>query len=274
MSKSHFQLFVALPTDDVCTVKNLSDNTFVYQLKSKIELKSGIPGDILRLYFMNAELMNETTLGQCNLKNGCILRIKLDANWIGLFEASWRGDIYEVFQNGVQYLNTEEFSGYNISLWNRLVVQRATHALFIACHRGYLGLILELLNHGAADINGKSVFGRTPLHVAAYQGFVGCVSLLLSEGALIGQPDTDGKIPLTFAQENGHVYCEKRLWLYQWNFRRLEKESTTENNNLSSSLNGEEETSRASSVSRCAHAFKVLSITYLNITLVHGSVNN
>ena len=247
MEKSHFQLFVALPTDDVCTVKDLSVGSFVYQLKSKVELKTGIPGDILHLYFMNAEMVNETTLAQCKLKHGCIVRIKLEANWIGLFEACWRGDIYDVFQNGVQYLDNQEFSGYNIALWNRLVVQRATLALFIACHRGYLGLILELLNHGAADMNGKSLFGRTALHVAAYQGFVGCVSLLLSEGAIVNQLDADGKSPLVLAQDNGHVYCEKRLWLYQWNLRQCQRTPRTGRDDSSFNDEGTEY--------RCVHRY-------------------
>ena len=250
MDKNRFQLFVALPTDDVCTVKNLSENIFVYQLRSKVELKTGIPGEIMRLYFMNVELLNEKTLGQCNLKHGCIVRIKLEANLNGLFEACWRGDIYDVFQNGVQYLNSEEFSEYNISLWNRLVVKRATHALFIACHRGYIGLILELLNNGAADINGRSMFGRTPLHFAAYQGFVGCVSLLLTECAAVNQSDADGKSPLALAQENGHVFCEKRLWLYHWNLKTLEIRSKKDTIGSGKNVKWENE-SQAGSESRC-----------------------
>lgn len=214
-----FQIFIALPSDDVCTLRSLTRDTFVYELKSRVEIKTGIPGDILHLFFMNKGLSDQKTLKEYQLKNGCIVRMKLEPNWKDLFEACWRGDIYEVFENGVQFLNPKQFAGCNISLWNELVIQRASLALFVASHRGYLGLMLELLNHGAADINGKTVFGRTALHAAAYQGFVGCVSLLLSEGALCNQLDSNGKTPLSLASENGHVYCEKRLWLYQWNLR-------------------------------------------------------
>ena len=214
-----FQIFIALPTDDVCTVKGLSRHMFVYELKSRVELKAGIPGDIFNLLFMNAQLLDQETLKTYNLKHGCIVRVKIEQNWIGLFEACWRGDIYDVFENGVQFLDEEKFQGYNISLWNKLVIQRATYALFIACHRGYLGLILELVNRAAIDINGKTIFGRSALHVAAYQGFVGCVSLLLSEGAICNQIDIQGKTPIAVASENGHVYCERRLWLYQLNLQ-------------------------------------------------------
>lgn len=215
-----FQIFIALPKDDVCTLRDLSNDMRIYQLKSRVELKTGIPGDIQHLYFMNKELHDDHKLEDVKVKQGCIVRVRLESTWSNLFEACWRGDIYEVFQNGVQFLDENEFQGYNIALWNRLVIQRATKALFIASHRGFLGLIMELLNHGAADINGKTRFGRTSLHVAAYQGFVGCVSLLLSEGALCNQIDYNGKTALALASENGHIYCERRLWLYQMNLKK------------------------------------------------------
>lgn len=230
-ARDNFQIFIALPSDDICTVKGLSREMFVYELKSRVELKAGIPGDIFNLYFMNVQLSNQDSLKVYNLKHGCIVRVQIEQNWIGLFEACWRGDIYEVFENGVQVLDEEKFHDYNISLWNKLVIHRATFALFISCHRGYLGLILELINRGATDINGKTIFGRSALHVAAYQGFVGCVSLLLSEGAICNQIDIQGKTPLALASENGHLYCERRLWLYQWNlqtFRRLSSRSSSE----------------------------------------------
>lgn len=214
-----FQLFISLPTDDVCTLRGLTDETRVYQLKSRIELKTGIPGDVQHLYFMNKELFDNLKLEDVKLKAGCIVRVKLESSWASLFDACWRGDLYEVFQNGVQFLDEKAFNGYNIPLWNRIVIQRATHALFIASHRGFLGLIIELLNQSAADINGKTRFGRTCLHVAAYQGFVGCVSLLLSEGALCNQIDYNGKTALALASENGHIYCERRLWLYQMSLK-------------------------------------------------------
>ena len=68
-----FQIFIALPTNDVCTVKGLSREMFVYELKSKVELKAGIPGDIFNLFFMNAQLLDKETLKSYKLKHGCIV---------------------------------------------------------------------------------------------------------------------------------------------------------------------------------------------------------
>lgn len=226
-SKDNFQVFIALPSGDVCTVRGLYGQMFVYELKSRVELKAGIPGDIFCFFFMNVQLEDKEKLKSYNLKNGCIVRIKIESSWMGLFEACWKGDLYDVFENGVQFLDEGDFQDYDISLWNKLVIQRATFALFIACHRGYLGLILELINRGASNINGKTIFGRSALHAAAYQGFVGCVALLLSEGAVPNQIDIQGKTPLTLASENGHVYCERRLWLYQLNLPTSVRPSTS-----------------------------------------------
>ena len=80
--EDNFQIFIALPTDDVCTVKGLSREMFVYELKSRVELKAGIPGDIFHLFFMNSQLLDKETLRSYNLKQGCIVRVKIETNWI------------------------------------------------------------------------------------------------------------------------------------------------------------------------------------------------
>ena len=120
-----------------------------------------------------------------------------------------------MFQNGVQAINGETSNDFDVDLWNKLVIKRATFALFMATYHGYLSLMLELLNSSAADINGCTVFGRTALHIASFQGFVGCVSLLLSEGAESSALDVFGKTPLQLAYINRHIYCQKRLYMHQ-----------------------------------------------------------
>lgn len=109
--QDNFQIFVALPTDDVFTVKGWSREMFVCELRSRIELKAGVPGDSFSLFFMNVELLDKENLKTYNLKHGCIVRVKIEQNWIGLFEACWRGDIYDVFENGVQFLDEKKYEG-------------------------------------------------------------------------------------------------------------------------------------------------------------------
>ena len=208
-------LFISLPTNDVCSLRDISTKLPVHHVKSKIELRVGIPGDLIHLYFMNSEMADEKTVQDYKIKHGCILRVRLHKTWLGLFLACSKGDTFEVFQNGVQAIHDESSNDFDVELWNKLVVKRATFALFIATYRGYLSLMLDLLNSSAADVNGCTVFGRTALHIAAFQGFVGCVSLLLSEGAESTTLDVFAKTPLQLAYINRHTYCQKRLYMHQ-----------------------------------------------------------
>ena len=208
-------LFISLPTNDVCSLRDISTKLPVHHVKSKIELRVGIPGDLIHLYFMNSEMADEKTLQYYKIKHGCILRVRLHKTWLGLFLACSKGDTFEVFQNGVQAIHDESSNDFDVELWNKLVVKRATFALFMATYRGYLSLMLDLLNSSAADVNGCTVFGRTALHIAAFQGFVGCVSLLLSEGAESSALDVFAKTPLQLAYINRHTYCQKRLYMHQ-----------------------------------------------------------
>ena len=77
-AKETFQIFIALPSGDICTVKRLSREMFVYQLKSRVELKAGIPANIFSLFFMNVQLRDQDTLKTYHLKRGCIVRVKLE----------------------------------------------------------------------------------------------------------------------------------------------------------------------------------------------------
>lgn len=224
-------LFISLPTEDVFSLRDVNTRIFVRQLKSKVELRVGIPGDLIHLFFMNKELEDDRLLHEYNVKHGCILRVRLHKTWMGLSLACWKGDSYEVFDNGVQKMDARAVHSIecDVEQWNRLAVKRATYALFMATHRGYLSLMLELLNSSAVDVNGCTIFGRTCLHVAAFQGFVGCVSLLLSEGAASCKVDIFGKTPLQLAYVNRHIYCQKRLYLHQTTSDHENEKSQTKN---------------------------------------------
>lgn len=215
-TKSEFiHVFISLPTGEVCTLRDVCTKLLVQQIKAKIELRVGIPGDLIHLYFMNKLLADDKSLRDYELRQGCILRVRLHKIWLGLYLACSKGDSYEVFQNGVQEIEDKNAMDFDVELWNKLVGKRATFALFMATFHGYLSLMLDLLNSTSADINGCTVFGRSALHIASFQGFVGCVSLLLSEGCTPGALDVFGKTPLQLASINKHIYCQKRIYMHQ-----------------------------------------------------------
>jgi len=65
-------------------------------------------------------------------------------------------------------------------------------------------LLEELLEKGAAIIESKDRFGRTPLHLSARSGHEAVVELLLDRGATIDVKDGEERTPLHWAANSGH----------------------------------------------------------------------
>jgi hypothetical protein len=78
--------------------------------------------------------------------------------------------------------------------------------LLVAAQNGHVEVVVVLLEKGAAVTQGTTDNGGTPLLMAAQQGHVEVVVLLLEKGAAVNQATTDdGATPLFMAAENGHV---------------------------------------------------------------------
>lgn len=78
-------------------------------------------------------------------------------------------------------------------------------ALAYAAEHEYLFTLRSMLAKAAIDVNGFSPWGSTPLMLAAQQGNVGSLRLLLSSKAKVGIADADGWTALTFASQFGHT---------------------------------------------------------------------
>ncbi|HOT51462.1 MAG TPA: ankyrin repeat domain-containing protein, partial [Candidatus Hydrogenedentes bacterium] len=55
-----------------------------------------------------------------------------------------------------------------------------------------------------ADINAADINGFTPLHIAAEQGHVRMVKLLMSRGANVNLRNSEGRTPLKIAQDSNN----------------------------------------------------------------------
>ena len=77
-------------------------------------------------------------------------------------------------------------------------------ALHFAVDEGHMEIVNELLKAGA-DVECRSSFERTPLHLAAIRGW-GLLMNLLNK-ALPNVTDFDGNTPLHYASQFGHREC-------------------------------------------------------------------
>lgn len=83
--------------------------------------------------------------------------------------------------------------------------------IFMACKKGLLQEVVDLLDSGC-DCNLRLVDdGSTPLHVAAGCGQSECVEVLLRRGADPLLSDVDGETPLHKACRHGHARCIRVL---------------------------------------------------------------
>ena len=77
--------------------------------------------------------------------------------------------------------------------------------LLAAADSGHTDVCELLLQKGRANIEDTNPDGSTALNIAAGEGFVSTVELLLSEGANVSTKDNKGFTPLLIAAKNGHA---------------------------------------------------------------------
>ncbi|HEY0072973.1 MAG TPA: ankyrin repeat domain-containing protein [Abditibacteriaceae bacterium] len=77
-------------------------------------------------------------------------------------------------------------------------------ALFLAAGNGHVEVIKLLLSKGA-DVTAESIEGNTPLVWAAFNGQAEAVRLLLQAGADPNQPNKAGTTALAVASQQGHL---------------------------------------------------------------------
>jgi hypothetical protein len=76
--------------------------------------------------------------------------------------------------------------------------------LHLAANEGHLEIVKLLIDNGA-DVNGDSIANLTPLHGAALAGHTEVAAFLIEKGAQIDIKSINGKTPLELAREEGHT---------------------------------------------------------------------
>ena len=91
--------------------------------------------------------------------------------------------------------------------------------LYSACGRDNLGIVKEMLDHGADLKVGRMITGDTPLHAACAHGHLDIVKELLDRGADPDVFDVHHMKPIHDASSNGHIYVVfEFLRRYSMNF--------------------------------------------------------
>jgi hypothetical protein len=116
----------------------------------------------------------------------------------------------------------------------KYITERGGIALFIASHRGNIGLVKGLISHGA-NINYQSSYGRTPIMVSVVANKTDIIDYLLSNDADIDLTDVNGDSPLTISKKFNNKLGTHKLAQFKWK-KRTEAEMKTKK----SSANKEE----------------------------------
>ena len=101
-----------------------------------------------------------------------------------------------------------------------LFVIKELFALVVCCglrrwtRRDYTRTASPLLLENCADINARTKYHSTPLHLAARRGRVEVLHVLLQHGANVGLEDSGGRTALQVASNEGHDEIVKFLSEY------------------------------------------------------------
>ncbi|XP_014770254.1 protein phosphatase 1 regulatory subunit 12A isoform X2 [Octopus bimaculoides] len=188
----------------------------ISELKDHLELVTGIPYSLQKLSYLDADLLDDTTLTENRILPKTEVDLDVWTIWREFVKAAIKGDVYEVFRLGVTHDTQFEAptSQYILAMEEDVrrdwIDFRAFVALCIGANRGFLSLCKELVAHGV-NLKAKTSRGRTALHIAASHGRQEIIDLLISEGIKILEKDLSGWAAINIAILFAKTAAEKQL---------------------------------------------------------------
>ncbi|XP_072094883.1 uncharacterized protein [Mobula birostris] len=208
-------------TEENFQIRSCHGNMTIAQMKSKLELITGIPTNYQRLYYIDeGEMPDNVTLKFNGVIGGGTIRIK---TWSqdglqNLFRAAALGNIQELLSLGVtkhsKYStpNSQRMKVAERAAW---IAERNFIALLIASHRGHIDVVRFLLMNGT-NLNTRTRDGHSALHMAVMGARGSCISYLLQQGADIEGTDSKGRTVLDLARLTGHKENVGKVLHFQW----------------------------------------------------------
>lgn len=227
-----FDIYIRISvTGERFLLKNVHAEMKIRELKCYAELVTGIPSNLQRLHYLDeGDMLNDTDLKHNDVVAGATINLKLWRMWEKLVASVALGSVQDVLKEGITVGKSSDsaLSKSKLSSSN----ERSSVALYIASHRGHNHLLKTLVDEAGADVNMKTPFGRTPLHVAASQGHSNTIDLMLEKGASMDESDIQGKTPLMVASQCGFKDSERHLFLFQWQTRAAKTKARKKNDSL------------------------------------------
>ncbi|KAK0051440.1 heat shock protein [Biomphalaria pfeifferi] len=212
----HFTLFVLLPSKDISSLRNLPSGITVADVRDRLEMTAGLPGQIYKLTTNKGQLLHEDyefIVGQ-NVWDGYIVRVQLQARWLLIYEAVVTRDVEWLLSDETLQLQRDGFTDSADNQAADIVEERGTVALYLACWLGCRNICQELLSIGV-NPNGRTPFLRTAMFAAVAKDDVRILELLLTQGSSATLKDCHGHTALDVARRGFSRKCVNVMRSYQ-----------------------------------------------------------
>ena len=207
---STLQLFVHIPNDQMIALNHVSADTSIRDIKSKLELRTGILAELQDLFLNNIKAGENETLSFLKIKSGTLLRVKFrEKSFRNIFVDAFKGDGRNVLKHEIEAVQACDEVG---EVLNKIASLKAFQAAFTACFKGHLTLLRSIIEKNSSVVNNATKNGRSLLHIAADAGNLSCVSLLLKKGSELGKSDKDGENSFAVFLTKNYFSCERSLF--------------------------------------------------------------
>ncbi|WAR12898.1 ANK2-like protein [Mya arenaria] len=216
-----FTVFIVLPSEEVCTLRDLPSGISVLDIKARLEVSAGLPSQMYGLVYPDGEELPPTQrlVVRENIIHGYILKVKPIDSWESLYLAVSRNNIEQVYHSGGVHLRGNiQIAPEEAGRYESVVRERGTAALYMAAYLGRNRMANMLVSVGV-NPNGATMFGRTSLHAAVARDQVGVMDYLVTHGASLDRRDSFGHTPMDIALQFNSVLCYRKIRLMLLNLR-------------------------------------------------------
>ncbi|KAH8873897.1 Ankyrin repeat domain-containing protein [Schistosoma japonicum] len=218
-TQNEFQVFLSSFLELSYCLNQISSASLVKDISKEAELCFGISSDLMNVSFIDrGDLIGSSSLMESNIVNGSTLHVTTSRSLEVLFKSILTGDINLIVQNSLSkyfpYPNGP-FHSMATKYQQDFIASRLNIALLFASSLGLAKVCNTLICLGA-NVNAKTKFGRTALHIAAAHPFKEVIRDLVHRGANIKVKDIFGETALDIARRYGNRHIIKQILKLSW----------------------------------------------------------